>query len=52
MHKPLENSPIPNKIQLGVSINSGLGAGANPDVGEEAAKESLEEIQKYLDFTN
>jgi len=44
----LENSPIPNKIQLGVSLTSGLGAGANPDVGEEAAKESLEEIRSIL----
>ena len=44
----LENSPIPNKIQLGVSLTSGLGAGANPNVGEEAAKESLEEIRSIL----
>jgi cell division protein FtsZ len=44
----LENSPIPNKIQLGVSLTSGLGAGANPGVGEEAAKESLEEIRSIL----
>ena len=44
----LENSSIPNKIQLGVSLTSGLGAGANPDVGEEAAKESLEETNKKL----
>ena len=44
----LENSPIPNRVQLGVSLTSGLGAGANPDVGEEAAKESLEEIKSIL----
>lgn len=44
----LENSPIPNKIQLGVSLTSGLGAGANPVVGEEAAIESLEEIRSIL----
>ena len=44
----LENSPIPNKIQLGVNLTSGLGAGANPEVGQKAAKESLEEIQKML----
>ena len=44
----LENSPIPNKIQLGVSLTSGLGAGANPEVGEEAAIESLEEIRNIL----
>lgn len=45
----LENSPIPNKIQLGVSLTEGLGAGANPSVGEEAAKESLAEISKVLE---
>lgn len=44
----LENSPISNKIQLGVSLTSGLGAGANPLVGEEAAIESLEEIRSIL----
>ncbi len=44
----LENSPIPNKIQLGESLTSGLGAGANPDVGEKAAQESLAEIQQML----
>ncbi|MFY0629914.1 MAG: cell division protein FtsZ [Flavobacteriaceae bacterium] len=44
----LENSPIPNKIQLGADLTSGLGAGANPDVGEEAAKESMKEIQQML----
>ena len=44
----LENSPIPNKIQLGVSLTSGLGAGANPEIGEEAAIESLEEIRQVL----
>ena len=44
----LDNSPIPNKIQLGVSLTSGLGAGANPEVGEEAAIESLKEIQEML----
>ena len=44
----LENSSIPNKIQLGVDLTSGLGAGANPDVGEQAAKESIKEIQEML----
>ncbi|WOC40836.1 cell division protein FtsZ [Polaribacter sp. HL-MS24] len=44
----LENSPVPNKIQLGANLTSGLGAGANPDVGEKAAQESIEEIQKML----
>ena len=44
----LENSPIPNKIQLGANLTSGLGAGANPEVGEQAAKESMQEIQQML----
>ncbi len=45
----LENSPIPNKIQLGVSLTEGLGAGANPEVGEKAAIESYEEITSMLE---
>ena len=44
----LENSPIPNKIQLGANLTSGLGAGANPEVGEQSAKESMIEIQQML----
>jgi len=44
----LENSSIPNKIQLGVSLTEGLGAGANPDVGEQAAIESYEDIKNML----
>ncbi|MBT8238484.1 MAG: cell division protein FtsZ [Croceitalea sp.] len=47
----LDNSPVPNKIQLGVSLTEGLGAGARPEVGEEAALESLEEIKAMLDTT-
>ncbi len=44
----LENSPVPNKIQLGVNLTAGLGAGANPEVGAQAAKESMQEIQQML----
>ncbi len=44
----LNNSPVPNKIQLGVSLTEGLGAGANPEVGEQAALESMEEIKDML----
>ncbi|MGB5645625.1 MAG: cell division protein FtsZ [Muriicola sp.] len=47
----LQNSAVPNKIQLGVSLTEGLGAGANPDVGEQAAVESMEEIKTMLDTT-
>jgi cell division protein FtsZ len=45
----LQSSGIPNKIQLGVNLTEGLGAGANPDVGEQAAVESLEDIRRMLD---
>jgi cell division protein FtsZ len=45
----LENSTVPNKIQLGVSLTEGLGAGANPLVGEQAALESFEEVKRMLD---
>jgi len=47
----LDNSPVPNKIQLGVSLTEGLGAGANPEVGEQAAIESMEDIKSMLDTT-
>lgn len=47
----LENSAIPNKIQLGVSLTEGLGAGADPAVGEQAAMESMEEIKAMLEHT-
>ena len=45
----LNNSGVPNKIQLGVSLTEGLGAGANPEIGEQAALESLEDIKRMLD---
>ncbi|SHJ48665.1 cell division protein FtsZ [Pseudozobellia thermophila] len=47
----LNNSPVPTKIQLGVSLTEGLGAGANPEVGEQAALESMEEIKQMLATT-
>ena len=45
----LQNSPVPNKIQLGISLLEGLGAGANPEIGQQAALESITEIEKMLD---
>ncbi|MGV3698102.1 cell division protein FtsZ [Flavobacterium sp.] len=45
----LQNSPVPNKIQLGVNLTEGLGAGANPEVGQQSAMESVGEIEKMLD---
>ena len=44
----LENSPVPIRIQLGVSLTEGLGAGANPKIGEQSAVESMEEIKNML----
>lgn len=44
----LENSPVPVKIQLGVSLTEGLGAGANPKIGEQSAVESMQEIRDML----
>lgn len=44
----LENSPVPIKIQLGVNLTEGLGAGANPEVGEQAAQESYDDIKNLL----
>ena len=44
----LENSPIPNKVQLGVSLTEGLGAGADPEVGAQSAVESLDQISDLL----
>ena len=45
----LNNSGVPNKIQLGLHITEGLGAGANPEIGEKAAVESLDDIRTMLD---
>ncbi|HTO35390.1 MAG TPA: cell division protein FtsZ, partial [Flavobacterium sp.] len=45
----LQNSPVPNKIQLGINLTEGLGAGANPEVGQQSALESMEDIEKMLD---
>ncbi|MFV9551914.1 cell division protein FtsZ [Algibacter sp. PT7-4] len=45
----LQNSGVPNKIQLGLNLTEGLGAGANPDIGEQAAVESFDDISQMLD---
>ena len=44
----LENSAVPNKIQLGIDLTEGLGAGANPKIGEQSAVESMAEIKNML----
>ena len=45
----LQNSGVPNKIQLGLNLTEGLGAGANPDIGEQSAVESFDDISQMLD---
>ena len=44
----LDNNPVANKVQLGLAITEGLGAGADPEVGEKAAIESIDEIKAAL----
>ena len=44
----LESSPVPNKLQVGVNLTEGLGAGANPEKGRNAAIESKEDIKEML----
>ncbi|MCB1680729.1 MAG: cell division protein FtsZ [Rhodospirillales bacterium] len=41
-----------NRVQLGVNITGGLGAGSKPEVGQAAAEESLEEVMQYLEGAN
>ena len=45
----LNNSKAPVKIQIGSELTNGLGAGANPQIGKEAAIESKEELKAALD---
>ena len=47
--KAIEQSLVPNKIQLGPHLTQGLGAGANPEVGKKATEESLDEIKRILE---
>jgi cell division protein FtsZ len=44
----LNSSPVPFKIQLGAALTEGLGAGANPEIGEQSAMESMEDIKNML----
>ena len=45
----LESSHVENKIQLGITLTEGLGAGANPEIGEKAAVESFDDIRKMFE---
>ena len=44
----LENSAVPTKLQIGIHLTEGLGAGANPEIGKNAAIESKEDIKALL----
>ena len=44
----LKNSKAPVKIQIGTDLTNGLGAGANPQIGKEAALESKNDIEEAL----
>ncbi len=44
----LEKSLCNKKIQLGINLTKGLGAGALPDIGKGAAEESIEEIMEHI----
>jgi cell division protein FtsZ len=45
----LTHSPVPNKVQLGTMLTEGLGAGADPEMGRQAAIENLDEIKVLLE---
>jgi len=45
----LQASPVPNKLPIGAKITNGLGAGANPEVGRQAAMEDTNRIIEILE---
>ncbi|NBB84004.1 MAG: cell division protein FtsZ, partial [Alphaproteobacteria bacterium] len=45
----IQGSAAERKLQLGVSITQGLGAGSRPDIGRAAAEEAIEQISSYLE---
>src|SRR6187402_1915251 len=50
-NQALNGSPIPNKLQIGANLTEGLGCGANPEVGRNAALESKDQIREMLSGT-
>lgn len=48
----LEHSLTNNRVQLGLRSTKGLGAGSHPEIGKQAAEESLDEIAGILENTN
>ncbi|MBO5480680.1 MAG: cell division protein FtsZ [Clostridia bacterium] len=51
-NQALARSKASNRIQIGVKLTKGLGAGADPKVGQAAAEENKETIEKYLEDTD
>ena len=45
----LQSNDAPEKLQLGANLTGGLGAGANPEIGRQAALESTEEIADLIE---
>ncbi len=45
----LNSSPVPYKLQIGTNLTEGLGCGANPEIGRNAALESKDLIREMLD---
>jgi len=50
-NQALNGSPVPNRLQIGANLTEGLGCGANPEVGKNAALESKEQIREMLTGT-
>ncbi len=48
----LSKADLQNRIQIGKEVTKGLGAGSYPEIGEKAAEESIEEIEKLVDGVN
>src|ERR1700757_3913106 len=44
----LDSSPVPNKVQLGHTLTEGMGAGSIPEVGKNAAIETIEQLREIL----
>ncbi len=51
-NQALARSRAQNRVQIGVKLTKGLGAGADPNIGKAAAEENKEDIQKYLQDTD
>ncbi|MGD9649254.1 MAG: cell division protein FtsZ, partial [Dongiaceae bacterium] len=51
-YQALSENLAEKKIQLGSSVNRGLGAGAKPEVGRAAAEESIDEITQHIQGSN